>query len=654
MPNSTKHLLEFGPYRLDPAERVLLRDGRPVSLTPKAIDTLLALTENHGHIMDKEELLKKVWPDTFVEEATLAKNVSTLRQTLGDTGETPLYIETVPRRGYRFIGEVRRVALSPGVSANDGSTPPPATGTAHANERSALRIWVAFALVGLMGASLAYYSWRFGSDRGSGLTARRLALAVLPFRNLTGNTEDDYLTEGLTEEMISRLGRLAPHQLAVIARTTSMRYRDTGKSAGEIGQELNVDYVIEGSVRREGELVRINVQLIETKSQTHVWAENYDRDLTQILQLQREVGDAIAQQVRLWMGSETFAGESRAELDRPVNPEAHQLYLKGRFYWHKRSPEGIEKAIEFLQRAIDLEPTYARAWSALADTYILQNEYGGLPAEVVYAKARFAAARALEIDPAIGETHATEGLLRSVSQWDWAGAEREFRQAVELNPNYATARHWYAYGPLFAAGRFAEARRQLEEARKLDPFSTAVAAALGQSYYLEREYDPALSLFESALRLTPRPNFGIYFHIALTYSQLGRHDEAIAAAKEGIRLAPAGDGGEYLAYAYARAGQTGQARRVLSDVQQHFVARHGSPFVVAGTFAALGEKDSAFAWLERCLEGRTSRVTQAAHEPMLDPLRTDPRFTSLLQRMGLHMPERFPASSPAGKRVPGS
>lgn len=628
MSQGSQHLLQFGPFRLDPRERVLLREGHPVPLTPKAFETLVALIENHGHLMDKDELLKRVWPDTFVEEATVAKNVSTLRQVLGDTGDVSQFIETVPKRGYRFIAEVQRIDVTP-----DAPAPARETAGQVAASRTAWRAGFVVLLAALV--LVSWWGWREWAAPPQKLPAKRIALAVLPFSNLTDEATDDYLSDGLTEDMISRLGRLAPERLAVIARTTSMQYKQTTKNAAEIGRELNVDYVVEGSVRQEGERVRINAQLIETRNQTHVWAENYDRDLKQVLPLQREVTEAIAGQIQLWLAPVDRVGARRAEAERIVEPEAHEYYLKGRHFWNKRSPEGIRKSIEYFQKAIEIEPAYARAWAAMADSYALQNEYGGIPSEEPFLRARAAAARALEIDPGIAEAYTTQALVRAVFDWDWAGAEPDFRRAIALNPNYPTARHWFAYGPLFATGRLAEAREQLEEARKLDPFSTSISAAIGQTFYLERNYGSALEWFQKALGLTPKPNFGVYFHIALAYSQQGKHAEAIEAVREGMRLSPSADGGEHLAYMLARAGRSEEARKSLAMIEKQFAVHHASPYIFAAALAALGEKEKAVEWLERSRKERTTRLAQLALEPMFDPLRTDPRFATLVRQIGL-------------------
>ena len=649
------HLYAFGPFRLDSREGVLLREGKPVALTPKAFETLVALVENAGHILEKEELLKQVWPDTFVEEATLAKNISTLRQALGDTGEAYLYIETIAKRGYRFIAAVERLhaesestpqraAPEPGVAPSGSPARAPDRGAGPSSRRTLVAA-VALTLVLIFAAAWGFRYWRGAEEK---TPVRRIALVVLPFANLTGNEADDYLSDGLTEDMISRLGRVAPERLAVIARTTAMRYKNAELSAAEIGKELAVDYVLEGSVRREADRVRITAQLVHARDQTHVWAENYDREITNILPLQGEVAEAIARAVHLWITPERPGGPSPAQRERAVEPEAHELYLRARYFWNKRSPENVQKAIELLQKAIEIEPTYARAWSALAESYVLQNEYGGLPAAEAFTKARAAAQRALEIEPALAEAHATIAHARATFDWDFAASEKDFRRVIELNPNYATARHWFAYGPLFGLGRFAEAREQLLEAQKLDPFSTSIAAALGQTFYLERRYAEALTHFERALRLTPRPNFGIYFHIALAHSQMGQHAQAIAAAEEGIRLAPSGDGLEYLAYAQARAGQAEDARKTLARLLQRFRDLRGSPYIVAGVYAALGDSTQSLEWLRKAAEGRTTRLIQVASEPMFDPLRQNAAFLTIVQGMGL----RAPAKSVAAAKAP--
>ncbi len=383
MVEESKHLYAFGPFQLDPAQRLLFRNGEIVPLTPKAVETLLLLVENRGQLVTKDELLQRIWPDTFVEEGTLVRNVSFLRKALGETPDGHEYIETHSKRGYRFIAEVRE--LGPDASAKMGAaaeTVEPETAPApRAGSRWISGLAMAAILLGI--AAVSWYR-----SRTANLPAdRKVMLAVLPFENLSRDPEQEYFGNGLTEEMITQLGRLEPERLGVIARTSAMQYKDGRKDTRQIAGELGVDYILEGSVRRDGGRVRITAQLIQVRDLSHLWAEDYDRDLRDILSLQSEVARAIAEQIRLKLPP---AQTARLRSEAAVNPAAYENYLKGRFFWNKRTVEGHQKAIEYFEKAIALDPTHAPAYAGLADAYALLGSWPNfvLPRREAMARAR--------------------------------------------------------------------------------------------------------------------------------------------------------------------------------------------------------------------------------------------------------------------------
>lgn len=630
-----KELFEFGSFRVDPAEHLFTCAGKPVALTPKAFETLLVLLENAGHALDKDDLLKRLWPDTFVEEATLAKNISTLRKALDDGESGSRYIETVPKFGYRFVAEVRRIeatrqAATPAIPAMDDLPATPHTGRARTAKapQSRMRWRAAAGAVAVIGLAVSmYFLWRQPRSTAA-LPAKRVMLAVLPFENLSGDPEQEYIADGLTEEMIARLSSVNPESLAVIARTSAMKYKGAKRSIAEISHELGVDYVLESSFRREGDRVRITAQLVQSSDQTHLWAENYDREVGQILPLQRELAQTIARQVRVVLAP--HAASLDLAQDTP-DSQAHLLYLKGRYYWNTRQPDSLKRAVHHYRQALDRDPNYAPAWAGLATAFALFDEYNVMPAREAYPLAKAAAARALELDPAQVEARAALALIRAQYDWDRAGAEQDFKQAIAINPNFAVARHWYGMS-LMAWGRTDEARQQFELALESDPLSNSLPVAIGASYYHARRFDQAIEQYVRAVKVRP-DSAGLRFHLGRAYVQKDMLVEAIQEFETGARLTGGNDGDASLAFGYAAAGRKDDALRVLTEI--NLADDSYSPYYLAAVHTALGNADQAMQQLERAFDQRVGRLAFLNVEPMFDPLRHDPRFRNLCQRIGL-------------------
>jgi TolB-like protein/Flp pilus assembly protein TadD len=464
--------------------------------------------------------------------------------------------------------------------------------------------------------------------------AGKIMFAVLPFENLSGDSEQEYFSDGLTEEMISRLGQMEPQRLGVIARTSAIQYKGTKKRIDQIGKELGVDYVLEGTVRHAGDRVRVSAQLIQVKDQTHLGAKNYERNLRDILSLQDEVAQAIANEVMIKL---TPQEQARLTSARPLNPEAHELYLKGRYYWNKRTAEALTKSFEYFQRTIEKDPSYGLAYAGLADAYLMlgAGEYAVLRPKEAFPKAEAAARRALELDSTLAEPHATLAYAKDVFHWDRQGAEREYKQAIELNPSYAEGHHWYG-SYLAATGRYTEAIAEARKAESLDPLSLVISADVGMEALAPAgRYDEAMQQCRKTLELDPR--FAIaHACLARAYEYKTMYKEAIAEIQEAINLS----GGSViweatLGHLYARAGRRDDAIKILNELK----SRSKREFVPSQAFiwiyAALGDKDQAFAWLEKAHEERSDVMTVLEEERAFDPLRSDPRFQDLLRRIGL-------------------
>ncbi len=626
-----KHLYDFGPYRLDASERVLLRDGKPLSLRPKDIDTLIVLVQNHGHIVDKDELMAKVWPDAFVEEGNLARHITELRRALGDDRNGRGYIETISRRGYRFIAEVKEWDELPSVSA--------AKAGVETDEAAPVRQQSRTALLLVLLAAVAYFTWQrlqapAPAPSGPAAPARAL-LVVLPFDNYSGDPQQEYQSDGLTEELITQLGGMNPQQLGVIARTSAMTYKGGKKPVDQIGRELNADYVLEGSVRRSAERVRVSAQLIRVRDQTHLWAHSFERDVGDIILMQNDVAGAVAHHVQV-----TLAPGGADRRLKHVDPEAHDLYLKGRYFWNQRTPQALRKSMDYYQEAIRKQPDYAPPYVGLADSELTLAGWEGAASQRQAAlRARGLAIQALELDETLAEAHVTLAMIYYLADWNVAAAEREFRRAFQLNPNYALAHQWYAL-LLAWTGRLEEAMQANGRALELDPFSLNLNAHRAGLLIYAHRYDAAIAQARKTLALDP--DFPLA-HANLAVAELGRgnHEAAIGELRKAVELAQ-GDAGykAVLAHAYARAGRTVEARRLLAEITPLATAEGASSpqlalVDVAGVHAGLGAKQEALHWLEKAYAEHDNALLQLLTDYRFLPLRSEPRFQDLVRRVGL-------------------
>ena len=455
------------------------------------------------------------------------------------------------------------------------------------------------------------------------------SLAVLPLTNLSGDPEQEYFTEGMTDELIAKLGSI--RGLRVISRTSMMQYKNSKKTLPQIAKELGVDAVIEGSVQRQGDRVRISAELINGSSDAHLWAGSYERDLRDVLSLQEEVAEAVVGEIKLSLTAQEQATFSKSG---SVNPEAYDLYLKSRFYWNKRTKDGLEKSLQYAREAVDKDPTNAWGYAALADSYEVMGagQYNILSFQEAMPKAEAAAKRAIQLDDSLAEPHATLGMVKSLYDWDWPGAEREFQRAIDINPGYATAHHWYALY-LLGRGRFDEAIAEIRKAEALDPLSAIIGFDVGRVLYFARRYDAAIAQQQKTLRLSP--SFPLAHHdLGLLYSATGAHDMAIIEMRKAVECS---DGTPYtkigLATVYAYAGKRSEALRILDELKRESGQIFVSSGSMASAYAALGDKDEAFRYLEKAFDERSDTMPGLEVNPRWDPLRSDPRFQELVRRV---------------------
>ncbi|HET8924768.1 MAG TPA: winged helix-turn-helix domain-containing protein [Candidatus Acidoferrum sp.] len=641
-PSGSVRKARFGPYEVDFRAGELLKNGRKIRLQDQPLQILAMLLEQPGGAVTREELRERLWPtDTFVDfDHGLNNAINKLRDALNDSAETPRFIETLPRRGYRFIAEVQNGAPltepSP-VSTPSGELPPPITSSQPTPEmavgpphRRLKKLWFAAAALGLVAALLLGLNLRQRQRLfASSAPTRIQSIAVIPLENLSGDPSQEYFADGMTDALTTELARVSA--LRVVSKTSASRYKGTKKSLPEIARELGVDAIVEGAVIRSRDRVRIDAQLIQGTTDRHLWARGYERKVGDVVALQGEVAQAITDEIHIRVTPEERARLSAAS---PVNPEAYEAYLKGRFLWNERTEKAVTKGLDFFEQAIAKDPRYAPAYSGLSDSYGLLGFFGALPPKEAYPRAKVAATKALELDPSLGEAHVSLADTMCWWDWDWPGADAEFKRAIELNPRYDNAYRKYS-NYLAGMGRKEESIAAAKKAIELDPLSVTFSTHLAWMYYLARQYDLAAQQFEKTLDMSPnyaraRRDF------SLTLIEKGDYEGAIREARRGIELSePSPAMLKPLGYAYAKAGRKGQARQVLRDLQQMSKSRYVPSFDVAVIYAGLGEKDAAFSFLEKAYQEHAGQLIWLNVYPILDSLRSERRFADLVRRIGL-------------------
>jgi TolB-like protein/DNA-binding winged helix-turn-helix (wHTH) protein/Flp pilus assembly protein TadD len=630
--------LRFGIFELDLCARELRKSGLRIRLQEQPFQILATLLEHQGEVVTREELRKKLWPaDTFVDfDHGLNKAINKIREAIGDSAENPRFVETVARRGYRFLAEVKVTDAAP-VRSPERTTPPHPV--AEAPDRRDLPgklatrnrtlpspAWkISVLVLLLLMATIA--AWEFHSWKRPSPVIR--SLAVLPLESLSNDASQDYFADGMTDELISNLGQISA--LRVISRTSVMAYKHTRKPLPEIARELNVDAVVEGTVLRSGDQVRITTQLIEAAADKHLWSQSYEGELRDTLALQNNVARAIADQIRISLNPQEQVALKSVKV---VNPKAYESYLKGRYFWNKRTADGLKVALAYFNQAIDEDPNYAPAHSGLADTYALLGDwqYAVMTPKEALPKAKAAAIKALELDSALGEAHNSLAFCLDAFTWDFDSAGKEFQRAIELNPSYATAHHWYAWH-LSVLGRYDEAIAEMRKAENLDPLSLIINADLAELFLIAHLYDDSIQQSRKTIEMDP--NFALaHNQLGLAYLGKQMHEEAIAELKKAARLS--GDSPTCvanLASAYVVSGKRYEAAKLLSDLKTRSKPSYSYSPDIAVIYAALGDGNQAMNWLDKGYEERFN--PSVLLRPGFDPLRSDPRFEDLMRRIGL-------------------
>ncbi len=626
--------LRFGEdFEFDSLAYKLRRSGRSLKLERLPMEILAFLVEQRGNLVSREQIVERIWGKSVFLDTDNSINgaIRKIRQVLKDDAEQPRFIQTVTGRGYRFIAPVvdsERTEPEPPTTPQPFIPQPPEK---YSEPRPARPRWptiaaIAICLIAVMGVWIAWARSRPRAQSPAG----RVMLAVLPFENLTGDAAQDYLSDGLTEEMIARLGNLEPGRLGVIARTSVMNYKRGQQPLDRVARELGVQYIMEGSVRRDSGKVRITVELIQTKDQSHLWARQYDRGLSNLLAVQGEIAEEVADEIQSTLGGDKSVKAAHRPSASPNQFDAYDLYLRGRYCWNKRTPRGLQQAIEYFQQAIAKDPGYAHAYAGLADSYALLSGFSLTPQTESMPKARAAALKALQLDDGLAEAHTSLALITENYDWDWKTAEKEYRRAIALNPNYATAHQWYAEY-LAQQGRFDEALAESERARQLDPLSLIIATDNGMILYYARHYDRAIAQFDAVLEM--EPNFQQARVVAGAYVEQGRFAEALSSASS-LESDPLK--WSWQAYIYGRQGRSVEARHALENLQQAYRSRHIGPDPVLWAYIGIGDKDQAFPWFEKAYADHSNLLTSLKVNPAYDPFRSDPRFQDLARRVGLN------------------
>jgi len=640
MLKQNRHLYEFGPFRLNTPERLLLREGVRVPLTEKAFDTLVALVGRGGRLVAKEELIADVWPDAFVEENNLEKSISAVRQALGEKPSSLQYVETVRGRGYRFVAEVSelqeadiKLAAEDSALADNSGAGPSTEGTLPPSAKSLPLLLVAG--IAALGLSLVAYFWLSGHAERAETAAGRTSVAVLPFTPLTSDARDESLELGMADTLITKLSAL--RSVTVRPVSAVRKYTSLEQDPVAAGRELRVEAVLDGSIQRAGDRVRATVRLTRISDAASLWTGTFDETLADIFAVQDSISEQVTRALALRLSSGQLQQLTKRYTD---SGEAYQLYLKGRYFWYRRTEEATRKSIDYFEQAVAVDPNYALAYSGLADAYwILHFLSDAEPAQQLPSLAKAAALKAIALDDTLAEAHTSLGEINQTFELDFAAAEREYKRAIELNPNYAVAHQRYGFF-LNLMGRINEARAEFGRALEIDPVSPVMNAEAGRPFYRSRDYGRAAEQFQKAIELDPNyPRAHIL--LARCYTQMGRYDEAVSEAQKGAALSdPQREAGGVprsyqIAYIYAKAGRVRAARRMLHELEKSPTQHNDQLYHHALAYAALGDRERAFGQIEKLYVTRSVDLLALKTDPAWDDLRDVPRFQELLRRFGV-------------------
>lgn len=644
---------EFGEFRIDYARRRLLREGdNAVQLTPKAFELLLTLIENRGRLMPKEELMRKIWGDSFVEESNLTQTISVLRKTLGERRNENRYIVTEPGRGYRFVAEVtekfenevedeaaeeieetdvedEQEILRSHTNAQTEAQPP-VTEVKKSYFRNPLAIAV-LVCIALVGISIAVYLLTNSATSKNAPTDIKeiKTIAILPFKTIGTNEENQYIGPGMTEALIIKLSNV--RQIVVRQSTAVMQYANASPDPTNIGNQLKVDALLDGSVQKDGDRIRVNLRLVRVSDGAPLWAENFDDKYTNLFEVQDSISEQVVRALTL-----KLTGEEQALIKKRYtkNTEAELLYIKGRYFWNKRTRENLKKSIEYYEQAIAKDPEYALAYTGLADCYLLMAEYEAVstPREA-FTKAREAATKALQIDEKLAEAHTSLAYTLAFYDWDWANAEKEFKRAIELNPNYATAYQWYGeYLVIF--GRFDEARKVLERAAQLEPTSLIINTGLASYYFTAGQFDQSIAQSKKVIEMDQNFAYG-YVFLWFSYEQRGMEKDAVEALAKTMTLFGEVPQAEEVKEIYAKSGIKAMWRKRLEQINAYEKPLSDVAWPKVIVYARLNDEDKTLEWLNKAYERRERWILNIKYDAEFNFIRDDPRFLDLINRLKL-------------------
>ena len=624
----------FGPFLLKPAEREFLRDGQAISLSPKAFDTLVIFVENSGRLLEKEELIRTVWRDTFVEEGNLCVSVSNLRKALGDRH---LYIKTVSKHGYRFTADVSVLPVESSMAGQADRIIPAARHTVPIPGDAALlslgnlkRSSLAGVSAGALAGGILFVSLLWPGIRGAiqpAKTPEIKSLAILPFETLGAKAGDEYLGLGMADALIAKLGSIGK----IVTRPTRaiQKYQNILQDPRIVGREQSVDAVLDGSIQRAADRVRVTAQLIRVADGMQLWTDTFDEEFTNIFAVEDAVSGRVAGSIRL-----ELTGERKERFARrpTTSSEAYQSYLTGRYFWNQRTEEGLKKGLGYFRRAVDLDPTYAEAYAGIADSYAMLGLYTVLPPNEAFPKAKIAASKALELDRTLPQAHATLGLVHFYHDWDGVAAEKEFATAVQENPNYAMAHSWRGFN-LAVMGRRSEAITEATLAQAADPLSAIIGTNAAWVYFLAGQDEQAIGILQRVIEINPSfPR--AHFRLGNIYEGQSKYQLAIAEYEKAVELSD-GDDVYYqasLGHAYAMSGMAADAEKCLHHLEELSAKRYVPPYAIALIYVGMGNKDYGLEWLKRASADRSTSVAYLRVDPTLNGLRSDPRFTTLVRR----------------------